>query len=139
MFTQDRTIGLPGRREFFAKLAHLVAGTAAAEGLLLLISSDAQSIPRDDPRLHMGWIHYPAGTGKVRAYLAGLREEKKRPAVTVIRENKGLHPHIRDVTRHMALEEFLAVAPDALLLLHTRSLPEILVSSRRKSTMASIT
>jgi carboxymethylenebutenolidase len=59
-------------------------------------------------------VDYPGATGKVRAYLARLKEEKKRPAVVVIHENKGLQPHIQDVTRRMALEGFLAVAPDAL-------------------------
>ena len=32
----------------------------------------------------------------------------------VVHENRGLNPHIEDVTRRMALEGFLAFAPDAL-------------------------
>jgi carboxymethylenebutenolidase len=34
--------------------------------------------------------------------------------VVVIHENRGLNPHIEDVTRRVALEGFLAIAPDAL-------------------------
>jgi carboxymethylenebutenolidase len=36
------------------------------------------------------------------------------PAVIVIHENRGLVPHIQDVTRRMALEGFLALGPDFL-------------------------
>jgi carboxymethylenebutenolidase len=48
------------------------------------------------------------------AYMARLKGDTKRPAVIVIHENRGLQPHIKDVTRRMALEGFLALAPDAL-------------------------
>ena len=47
-------------------------------------------------------------------YLAHLKGDEKQPAVIVIHENRGLNPHIKDVTRRMALEGFLAFAPDAL-------------------------
>jgi len=50
----------------------------------------------------------------MRAYLARPKEDKKRPAVIVIHENRGLVPHIQDVARRMALEGFLTLAPDAL-------------------------
>ena len=36
------------------------------------------------------------------------------PAVIVIHENRGLNPHTKDVARRMALEGFLALAPDFL-------------------------
>src|SRR5690606_24646000 len=39
---------------------------------------------------------------------------EKSPAVIVIHENRGLNPHIEDVTRRMALEGFLAFGPDML-------------------------
>jgi len=38
----------------------------------------------------------------------------KLPAAVVIHENRGLVPHIQDVTRRMALEGFLALGPDFL-------------------------
>jgi carboxymethylenebutenolidase len=59
-------------------------------------------------------IEYPGETGQIRAYLARPEGETKRPGVIVIHENRGLQPHIKDVTRRVALEGFLAIAPDAL-------------------------
>src|SRR5947209_16729461 len=38
----------------------------------------------------------------------------KRPAVIVIHENRGLNPHIEDVARRLAVEGYLALAPDLL-------------------------
>lgn len=50
----------------------------------------------------------------MRAFMARPKKGKKFPAVIVIHENRGLVPHIRDVTRRMADEGFLVLAPDAL-------------------------
>jgi carboxymethylenebutenolidase len=69
---------------------------------------------RQHPELHTQDVEYPGETGQVRAYLARPKGERKRPAVVVIHENKGLQPHIKDVTRRVAAEGFLALAPDAL-------------------------
>jgi len=60
------------------------------------------------------FVNYPAATGNMRAFMARPQKGKKFPAVIVIHENRGLVPHIRDVTRRMADEGFLALAPDAL-------------------------
>jgi carboxymethylenebutenolidase len=38
----------------------------------------------------------------------------KLPGVLVIHENRGLNPHIEDVARRVALDGFMAFAPDAL-------------------------
>jgi carboxymethylenebutenolidase len=38
----------------------------------------------------------------------------KRPAVVVIHENRGLNPHVEDVARRLAVEGYLALAPDLL-------------------------
>jgi carboxymethylenebutenolidase len=105
---------LLGRREFVTGAVDLVGGTAVAAALLPAIKAQAQIVPQDDPRLHTEWIRYPAPSGEMRAYLARQKEEKKRPAVIVIHENRGLVPHIQDVARRMALEGFLTLAPDAL-------------------------
>ncbi len=105
------------RREFLKKLAVLVGGTVAAISLLPLLEKNyatAQVIPKDDPRLHTGYIKYSTETGEARAYLARLKGEAKLPGVIVIHENRGLNPHTEDVTRRVALEGFLAIAPDAL-------------------------
>ena len=109
--------GLVDRREFLRKLSILTGGTAAAVALLPLLGdpdAKAQVIAKDDARLHTEYIKYPGETGDVRAYLARPKKEEKRPGVMVIHENRGLQPHIEDVTRRMALEGFLAIAPDAL-------------------------
>jgi carboxymethylenebutenolidase len=60
------------------------------------------------------FIKYPGETGDVRGFLAWPKAGKKFPAVIVIHENRGLQPHIQDVTRRMAKEGFLSLAPDAL-------------------------
>ncbi|MBN1579360.1 MAG: dienelactone hydrolase family protein, partial [Anaerolineae bacterium] len=66
------------------------------------------------PGLYAQDVDYAGETGRVRAYLARLEGKTKRPGVIVIHENRGLQPHIKDVTRRMAREGFLALAPDAL-------------------------
>ncbi len=105
------------RRDFIRKLAVLAGSSAAALALLPLIENDhaiAQIVAKDDPRLHTEYIKYPGETGEVRAHLARPKGETKLPSVIVIHENKGLHPHFEDVSRRIALEGFLAIAPDAL-------------------------
>jgi carboxymethylenebutenolidase len=74
----------------------------------------AQFVAEDDSRLDVGYIEYPGETGQVRAYSARPKGNEKRAGVIVIHENRGLVPHIEDVARRVALEGFLAVAPDAL-------------------------
>ena len=104
------------RREFLKKLATLVGGTAAALGLLPFLEgsyAEAKVVSKDDPRLHVEDIKYPAETGDMLAHYARPKGETKLPGVIVIHENRGLNPHTRDVARRVALEGFLAVAPDA--------------------------
>ncbi len=109
--------GALDRREFLKKLAALAGGTAAAFALLPLLEDTpayAQVIPDDDPRLDAGYIKYPAEKGEMKAYSARPKGDAKHPGVIVIHENRGLNPHTEDVARRLALEGFLAVAPDAL-------------------------
>jgi carboxymethylenebutenolidase len=105
------------RREFLRKIVHLGGSSAAAYFLLAQLeknSAVAEVVAKDDPRLHTEYITYPGETGDVRASLARPKGDKKLPAVIVIHENRGLQPHIEDVTRRVALMGFLAIAPDAL-------------------------
>ena len=105
------------RRVFLRKLFVLAGSTAAAFTLLPLLENNyakAAILPDENPDLHTEFIKYPGETGEVRAYLARPKAEKKLPGVIVIHENKGLQPHIQDVTRRMASEGFLAIGPDAL-------------------------
>jgi len=71
-------------------------------------------VPRGDPRLHVEDIKYPGETGDILAHYARPKGDEKLPGVVVIPEIWGLVPHIEDVARRVALEGFLAIAPDPL-------------------------
>ena len=71
-------------------------------------------VSEDDKRLDVKNITYPGKTGKVQAHQAKPKGDKKYPGVIVIHENRGLNPHTEEVARRMALEGFLAIAPNAL-------------------------
>ncbi len=106
------------RRNFLKRLVPLVGGTAAALTFLNTVEGNNvyAGVPAEaeEPGLRTEMIEYPAPGGKVKAYLARPDVEGKFPAVIVIHENKGLQPHIKDVTRRMAQEGFVAIGPDAL-------------------------
>jgi carboxymethylenebutenolidase len=109
--------GLIDRREFLRRLSLLAGSVAAANALLPLFDTNdarAQIVPKDDPRLVTESVTYAGATGDVRAYFARPKGDAKLPAVIVVHENRGLNPHIEDVTRRVALEGFLVLAPDAL-------------------------
>jgi len=109
--------GLTSRRPFIKKLTMITGSTAAALALLPVIEENelmAAGKKKKEPVVTAEFIKYPASTGDMRAYLARPAKGKKFPAVIVIHENRGLVPHIQDVTRRMAGEGFLALAPDAL-------------------------
>ena len=106
-----------GRREFLKKLSVLAGGTLAVNMLLPLVERNhaaAAIVAADDARLYTDNVTYSGAAGEVRAYLARPKGSSKLPGVIVIHENKGLNPHIEDVNRRIALEGFLAIAPDAL-------------------------
>ncbi|MBM3296329.1 MAG: dienelactone hydrolase family protein [Candidatus Aminicenantes bacterium] len=109
--------GALGRREFLRKLAALAGGVAAAAALLPRLEGGEggeQIVPADDPRLETGYVSYPSETGAMRAYRARPAGDGRHPGVIVIHENRGLNPHTEDVARRVALEGYVAVAPDAL-------------------------
>jgi carboxymethylenebutenolidase len=74
----------------------------------------SERIERGDPRLHVEDINYTGETGDIHAHYARPKGEEKLPGVVVISEVWGLVPHIEDVARRVALEGFLALAPDPL-------------------------
>ena len=79
--------------------------------------AEAQQIAQDDRRLATSHVEYdsPRGTGRVRGYLAlPVKRSGRLPGVLVVHENRGLNPHIEDIARRIALEQYLAFAPDAL-------------------------
>ncbi len=76
----------------------------------------AQQVPPDDKRIKVGYevVQSPSGNGSIKGYLARPAQGKRLPAVLVIHENRGLNPYIEDVARRLALEKFVAFAPDGL-------------------------
>ena len=113
----EYTRELLDRREFLKKLSILAGGIVAANALLPLLENnhaEAEVVPKNDPRLYTEYIKYPGATGEVRAYFVRPKGDGKLPGVVVIHQNRGLDPHIEDVTRRVALEGFLAIGPDAL-------------------------
>jgi len=113
--------GAIDRRGFLAAAGKYaaVAGVTAA-GLLSALSPDfarAQQVAGNDPRIKTKYVEHPSpqGHGKLRGYLAEPANAKgKLPTVLVVHENRGLNPHIEDITRRLALDNFIAFAPDAL-------------------------
>jgi carboxymethylenebutenolidase len=106
------------RRSFMEKLTRLAGSGAAAAAIVPLIAANqarAAMVAPDDPRLTTEPITYPGADGEMKGYLAIPADAAgPLPAVIVIHENRGLNPHIEDVARRMALEGFVALAPDFL-------------------------
>ncbi|MFN7122809.1 MAG: dienelactone hydrolase family protein [Hydrogenophaga sp.] len=108
------------RRGFLDRASKFAVGGMTAVGLLAALSPDfaaAQMIPKDDARLKTELVDVPSpsGYGTIKAYVAKpANATGKLPSVLVIHENRGLNPHIEDITRRIALDGYLALAPDAL-------------------------
>ncbi len=108
------------RRGFIAGAARLAIGATVASGLLAALSPQfamAQKIKPDDERLKTSYREFEStkGNGKARGYLVcPAHTEDALPVVIVVHENRGLNPHIEDVARRIALEGYIAFAPDAL-------------------------
>jgi carboxymethylenebutenolidase len=108
------------RRGFLDKAAKFAVGGVTAAMLLDQLSPkflEAQVVRTDDDRIVAEYAEYdsPNGSGKMRGYLVQpAKASGKLPGILVIHENRGLNPHIEDVTRRFALENFIAFAPDAL-------------------------
>ncbi len=106
------------RRRFMEKLTGLAGSAAAAAAIAPLLAANgakAEIVAANDTRVTGEDITYPGAAGDMKGYLVRPADVSgKLPAVIVIHENRGLNPHIRDVARRMALEGFLALAPDFL-------------------------
>ncbi|MBB5274724.1 carboxymethylenebutenolidase [Rhizobium rosettiformans] len=106
------------RRGFMQKLTTLAGSGAAAAAIMPMLAANqanAAMVEEGDARLDVADITYPGASGEMKGYLAMPKDAaEKLPAVIVIHENRGLNPHIRDVARRMALEGFVALAPDFL-------------------------
>ncbi len=112
--------GAIDRRGFLDKAAKYAVGGVTAAMLLDQLSPkflEAQVVKPEDPRIKVQHAEYdsPKGYGKMRGYLAQpAKAGGKLPAILVIHENRGLNPHIEDIARRLAVDNFLAFAPDAL-------------------------
>ena len=112
--------GAIDRRGFLDKAGKYAVGGVTAAMLLDQLSPkfvEAQVIKPEDPRLQAQHVEYasPKGYGTMRGYLVRpAKADGRLPGVLVIHENRGLNPHIEDVTRRLALDNFVAFAPDAL-------------------------
>ena len=107
------------RREFVERVSVYAVGGLTVGGILdyILPKYDRQQVKADDPRIGSEYIEYasPKGGGTIKGLLArpdGVTG--KLPGVVVVHENRGLNPHIEDVTRRAGLAGFLALGPDAL-------------------------
>ena len=108
------------RRGFLERAAKYTAGGITAAMLLDSLNprfAEAEVVPKDDKRVATSTVEFdsPKGTGKVKAYFARPAAAKgKLPGILVVHENRGLNPHIEDICRRLALDNFEAMAPDAL-------------------------
>ena len=108
------------RRGFLERAQKFAVGGVTAVGLLAALSPDfaaGQVVAPDDTRLHIQTVEIasPAGYGTIKGYLVRpANVSGKLPAVLVVHENRGLNPHIEDIARRLALEGYMAFAPDAL-------------------------
>ncbi len=107
------------RRGFLSQAGKYAVGGATAASLLTALSPSfaATIVAPTDPRIKAEYVEYPSpqGYGKLRGYLVKpVNTKGKLPTVLVVHENRGLNPLIEDVARRVALDGFIAFAPDAL-------------------------
>ncbi|MDB5935126.1 MAG: carboxymethylenebutenolidase [Massilia sp.] len=110
------------RRGFLSQAGRYAVGGATAAGMLsaLTPSFAAQVVAPTDPRISATFVEFPSpqGHGTARGYLVQPANVRgKLPTVLVVHENRGLNPHIEDITRRLATDGFIAFAPDALFTL----------------------
>jgi len=112
--------GRMNRRDFLDRAAKYAVGGMTAAAMLDSLRPNfawAQQVAKDDARIRVEYLDYPSpqGSDKMRGYFARpAKAAGKLPGVLVIHENRGLNPYIEDVARRLAVEGYLAFAPDAL-------------------------
>jgi carboxymethylenebutenolidase len=109
------------RRSFRNRVNKVAVSAVAAAAIvdqLMPNYAAAQQVSPKDSRLKTEYatVPSPQGNGSIRGYLARPANAgtNKLPAILVVHENRGLNPHIEDVARRLALENFMAFAPDGL-------------------------
>jgi carboxymethylenebutenolidase len=112
--------GVIDRRAFLERAAKFAVGGVTAIMLLDQLMpkfAEAEVVKTDDKRIKAESLQYesPKGNSKMRGYFVRpAKADGKLPGILVIHENRGLNPHIEDITRRVALDNFVAFAPDAL-------------------------
>ncbi len=111
--------GRQSRREFLEAAQKFAVGGLTAVMLLDMLKPNyawANQVALDDKRITTKTVSVPSplGNGVIKGYLARPANAAKLPVVLVIHENRGLNPYIEDVTRRLALANFIAFAPDGL-------------------------
>ena len=108
------------RRGFLDRASKFAVGGLTAAMILEALNprfAEAQQVARDDGRLVTESVSYPSPHGyeTTRGYLVKPKAATgKLPGIVVVHENRGLNPHIEDVARRFALENYVVFAPDAL-------------------------
>jgi carboxymethylenebutenolidase len=114
------------RRSFMdglRKLSTASLGVATMVEALMPDYAAGQQVAPTDNRIKATYetVPSPNGNGTIKGYLvrpvsADTRAAtpSKLPGILVVHENRGLNPHIEDIARRMALENFMAFAPDGL-------------------------
>lgn len=108
------------RRDFLNQAGKYTVAGVTATGLLAALTpqfAQARQVEETDVRIKAEYIEIDSsnGYGKVRGYLVTPANAKgKLPTVLVVHENRGLNPHIEDIARRLAVDGFIAFAPDAL-------------------------
>jgi carboxymethylenebutenolidase len=113
----DYTHGGMNRRAFLDRLAALAGSVAGAAALLPILQNNyahAQTVPENDQRITAETVDIPGAQGLKGYLVKPANAPGKLPTVIVIHENRGLNPHIKDVTRRMATEGFIALGLDYL-------------------------
>ncbi|WP_345230263.1 dienelactone hydrolase family protein [Olivibacter ginsenosidimutans] len=103
------------RKEFMRRLVVLTGSTSLALAVLPLLENNyAAAKPFENEGITTEKITYTGVDGNVQAILAKPKNPVNLGAVLVIHENRGLNPHIIDVTKRVAAEGFIALGVDAL-------------------------
>ena len=118
--------GVISRRTFMDRVQRFAVGGLTAATLVEALMPNyaaAQQVPKNDDRIKATYetVPSPQGNGSIKGYLvrpvsADTRSAMptKLPGIIVVHENRGLNPHIEDIARRFALQNFMAFAPDGL-------------------------
>ena len=109
------------RRSFMDRITKIAVSATAAAAMvdqLMPNYAAAQQISPTDSRLKTEYATVPSpnGNGSIKGYLVrpASAGAQRLPAILVVHENRGLNPHIEDIARRLAVENFMAFAPDGL-------------------------